>query len=103
MDQGLKCRKILRQASNAQLFLPSGNKFSQQQPAQGITTVTATNFDANTIRLTVTGEAGLPVVELYDSPREGLVFGVASAAASGQLGQQPQTQQPKPEQPPNQI
>ncbi|MEH2182609.1 TonB-dependent siderophore receptor [Nostoc sp.] len=77
---------------NAQLFLPSGNRFSQQQLAQGITTVTATNFDANTIRLTVTGEAGLPVVELYDSPREGLVFAVASAAASGQ--QQPETEQP---------
>lgn len=72
---------------NAQLFLPSGNKFSKQQPAQGITTVTATNLYANTIRLIVTGEALLPVVELYDSPREGLVFGVASAAASGQLGQ----------------
>lgn len=78
---------------NAQLFLPSGNKFSQQQPAQGITAVTATNFDANTIRLTVTGEAGLPVVELYDSPREGLVFAVASAAASGQQPQTPQPQQ----------
>lgn len=88
---------------NAQLFLPSGNKFSQQQPAQGITTVTATNFDTNTIRLTVTGEVGLPVVELYDSPREGLVFAVASAPASGQLGQQPQTLQPETEQPPNQT
>lgn len=80
---------------NAQLFLPSGNKFSQQQPAQGITTVTATNFDANTIRLTVTGETSLPVVELYDSPREGLVFAIASAAASGQ---QPQAQQKPPNQ-----
>ncbi|MEH2288673.1 TonB-dependent siderophore receptor [Nostoc sp.] len=77
---------------NAQLFLPSGNKFSQQQLAQGITAITATNLDANTIRLTVTGEAGLPVVELYDSPREGLVFGVASAA-SGQQPQTPQAQQ----------
>ncbi|WP_335075524.1 AMIN domain-containing protein [Nostoc sp.] len=88
---------------NAQLFLPSGNKFSQQQPAQGITTVTATNLDANTIRLTVTGEASLAVVELYDSPKEGLVFAVASAAVSGQLGQQPQTPQPEPEQPANQT
>ncbi|WP_292840630.1 TonB-dependent siderophore receptor [Nostoc sp. NMS8] len=88
---------------NAQLFLPSGNKFSQQRPAQGITAVTATNFDANTIRLTVTGEAGLPVVELYDSPREGLVFAVASAAASGLLGQQPLSQQSEPQQPLNQT
>lgn len=31
---------------NAQLFLPSGNKFSLEQPAQGITTVTATNVAA---------------------------------------------------------
>ncbi|MEH2081324.1 MAG: TonB-dependent siderophore receptor [Nostoc sp.] len=85
---------------NAQLFLPSGNKFSQQQPAQGITTVTATNFDANTIRLTVTGEVGLPAVELYDSPREGLVFAVASATTSGQLGQQPPLQQPEAQQKP---
>ncbi|MEH2083530.1 MAG: TonB-dependent receptor plug domain-containing protein, partial [Nostoc sp.] len=44
--------------------------------------------------MTVTGEVGLPNVELYDSPDEGLVFSVASTAPSAQQ-QQPETTQPQ--------
>lgn len=52
--------------NNAQLRLPSGNFFRQDNPAAGIASVTVTNFDANNIRVTVTGDAA-PQVELYDS------------------------------------
>ena len=80
---------------NAQLRLPSGEAFTfrSQKPIAGISEITVTNFDANTIRVTAIGEASLPTVELSDSPEEGLIFGVASAAPVVP----PQTQ-PKPEQ-----
>ena len=78
---------------NAQLRLPSGDAFTfrSEKPLKGITEITVTNFDANTIRVTVTGEIALPQVELYDSPDEGLIFSVASAASSTPPQQPPQT------------
>ena len=89
---------------NAQLRLPSGDAFTfrSQKPIAGLREITVTNFDANTIRVTVTGEAGVPIVELFDSPDEGLIFSVASTAPSAQHGQ-PQTQQPQTQQPQNQT
>lgn len=84
---------------NAQLRLPNGEAFTfrSQKPIAGITEITVTNQDVDTIRVTVTGEAGVPTVELFDSPDEGLIFSVQSAASSTPQGQQPQTQ-PTPEQ-----
>ncbi|MEH2060578.1 MAG: TonB-dependent siderophore receptor [Nostoc sp.] len=82
---------------NAQLRLASGEAFTfrSEKPIAGVTEITVTNFDANTIRVTVIGEGSVPTVELFDSPNEGLIFSVASAASLAQ--QQPQTQ-PTPEQ-----
>lgn len=68
----------------------------REKPITGITEITVTNIDANTIRVTVTGEAGLPTVELFDGD-EGLIFSVADAVTSAQ---KPETSpQPEPEQP----
>ncbi|MDM9383745.1 TonB-dependent receptor [Chlorogloeopsis sp. ULAP01] len=77
---------------NAQLRLPSGDAFTfrSKKPIVGITEITVTNLDTNTIRVTVIGEAGLPTVELFDSD-EGLIFGLAPVATA--------TQPPQPEQP----
>lgn len=79
---------------NAQLRLPSGEAFvfRSQKPITGITEITVTNADANTIRVTVTGEAGVPTVELFDSSKSGLIFSVVSAADAKPPQQQPQTQ-----------
>lgn len=70
---------------NAQLRLPSGEAFTfrSEKPVTGITEITVANFDANTIRVTVTGAAGIPVVELFDSD-EGLVFGFTPVVSSAQ-------------------
>ncbi|MEH2084047.1 MAG: TonB-dependent receptor [Nostoc sp.] len=92
---------------NAQLRLPSGEAFTFRSTKPiaiaGINEITVTNFDANTIRVTVIGEGSVPAVELSDSPDEGLIFLVASAASIAQQQQQPQTsQQPQPSQPENQ-
>ncbi|MEH2463051.1 TonB-dependent siderophore receptor [Nostoc sp.] len=80
---------------NAQLRLPSGEAFTfrSTKPIASITEITVTNFDANTIRVTLIGESSVPAVELSDSPNEGLIFSVASAASV----QQPQTQSTQPE------
>ncbi|MEH2080294.1 MAG: TonB-dependent receptor [Nostoc sp.] len=96
---------------NAQLSLSSGNTFRQEKPVVGITTVTATNIDTNTIRVTVTGEAGVPKAELFDS-NEGLIFGLVTTTITPrqqqpQTEQKPEQQQPRsdtqPEQPSNQA
>ncbi|MEH2465712.1 TonB-dependent siderophore receptor [Nostoc sp.] len=85
---------------NAQLRLPSGDTFTfrSDKPIAGVSEITVSNFDANTIRVTVTGEVGKPIVELYDSADEGIIFSVASSA-SATPSQQPQTQPPSQTQP----
>ncbi|BDI14216.1 hypothetical protein ANSO36C_00180 [Nostoc cf. commune SO-36] len=79
---------------NAQLRLPSGDAFifRSQKPGEGITEITVANLDANTIRLTVTGEEGLPTVELFDGD-EGLIFGVIPAVTAAQKPETPQPQE----------
>ncbi|MEA5605705.1 TonB-dependent siderophore receptor [Nostoc sp. UHCC 0252] len=79
---------------NTQLRLPSGDTFTfrSQNPVTGITEITVTNLDANTIRVTVTGEGGLPKVELFDGD-EGLIFGVIPAVTAAQQPQTPQAQE----------
>ncbi|TVP56991.1 MAG: TonB-dependent siderophore receptor [Nodularia sp. (in: Bacteria)] len=69
---------------NAQLLLPSGDgfTFTSQNPVEGITEISVFNLDNNTIRVTVTGAASVPIVELFDSPEEGLIFAIAGAVAS---------------------
>ncbi|MGB3636255.1 MAG: TonB-dependent receptor [Rivularia sp. (in: cyanobacteria)] len=68
---------------NAQLQQATGDafKFTQEKPTEGITEITVTNLNANTVRIAVKGETGLPKVDLFDSG-EGLIFGLAPAAAS---------------------
>ncbi|WP_375512473.1 TonB-dependent receptor plug domain-containing protein [uncultured Nostoc sp.] len=82
---------------NAQLRLPSGDAFTfrSQKPVVGISEITVTNQDSNTIRVTVTGETGVPVVELFDSD-EGLIFGLTPVTFSAQTP-------PIPEPPENQT
>lgn len=84
---------------NTQLRLPSGEAFTfrSEKPIAGVSEITVTNFDANTIRVSVSGEAGVPTVELFDSADEGLIFSVATAASTAQ---QPQTQPTQPQQQP---
>jgi iron complex outermembrane recepter protein len=65
--------------TGGQLRLASGDGFTfkSEKPIEGITVITVTNIDANTVRVTVVGEKTLPVVELFDD-NAGLIFTVAS-------------------------
>lgn len=86
---------------NAQLRLASGDSFLSQKPVAGITEITVINQDSNTIRVTVTGEAGLPKIQLSDSDR-GLIFEVTPAVSSTEQPQTPDTDQPSSETAPTQ-
>ncbi|MTJ50257.1 TonB-dependent siderophore receptor [Dolichospermum sp. UHCC 0259] len=72
----------------AQLSLPNGDPVSQKQPIAGVSDITVSNFNNNTIRVTVTGTDNTPTVELFDSD-EGLIFGVTSTASTTQAETQP--------------
>ncbi|MHC5747840.1 MAG: AMIN domain-containing protein, partial [Nostoc sp.] len=89
-------KNFIADIPNAQLRLPNGDAFTfrSQTPVEGITEITVTNLDANTIRVTVIGEMSVPTVELFDSPDEGFIFGVTPAAIAIQPPQQPELEQP---------
>ncbi|MBF2014946.1 MAG: TonB-dependent siderophore receptor [Rivularia sp. T60_A2020_040] len=71
--------------TNAQLQQANGDafKFTSEKPVEGITEITVTNLNANTVRITATGQTALPKVELFDSG-QGLIFGLAPAASTAQ-------------------
>jgi iron complex outermembrane recepter protein len=79
---------------NAQLRLSSGEAFTfrSEKPVEGITEITVTNIDANTVRVTVVGIAALPTVELFDDDA-GLVFAVASTTTATKPPQTPPTEE----------
>jgi iron complex outermembrane receptor protein len=74
---------------NAQLRLSSDKVFRQEKPATGIAEVIIINQDANSVRVTLIGEARAPKIEISNSDK-GLLFGVVSVATSAELPQQPQ-------------
>ncbi len=51
----------------AQLRLPGGNEFRQDNPAAGIASVSVAPLDANSIRIKVIGERGEPVARIVPS------------------------------------
>ncbi|MBE9201706.1 MULTISPECIES: TonB-dependent siderophore receptor [unclassified Nodularia (in: cyanobacteria)] len=85
---------------NAQLRLPSGDAFTftSENPDENLTEITVTNFDANTIRVIVTGKTGLPTVELFDS-NEGLILSFATVSAQPESAEAQPESQIEPSQP----
>ncbi len=76
---------------NTQLALPEGKTFRQDNPVEGIASVTVTQQTSNSIRVTVTGEMGVPTGQVTQSDR-GLVFSLTPEADTTAV-------QPTPEQP----
>ncbi|WP_313931741.1 TonB-dependent siderophore receptor [Nostoc punctiforme] len=66
---------------NAQLQLTGDSSFRQDKPVAGISEIIVTNVDTNSIRVTVTGEGGIPKVELDDGDT-GLIFVVTPVTSS---------------------
>jgi iron complex outermembrane recepter protein len=53
---------------NASLNLPEGKEFLAENPAKGITNVSVKQVDANTVRLSITGNNALPTINFAPSP-----------------------------------
>lgn len=97
---------------NTQLRLPQGGTFQQNSPAPGITAVTVTPLDANSIRVTVTGETGTPTGQVSSRSATGLVMSVnrpggstavtppPASAPPAPVAQTPPAQAPRPTAPP---
>lgn len=91
VSPGAEGNAYIADIPNAQLRLSSGDTFRQAKPATGIVEIIVTNQNANSIRVTLIGEASVPKIELFDS-NEALIFGVTPVLSSTQ----PQTEtQPK--------
>ncbi|WP_228020498.1 AMIN domain-containing protein [Sphaerospermopsis sp. LEGE 08334] len=74
---------------NAVLSLDKATNFNKANPAPGITSISVIQANANTIKLTVTGEKGLPTAELFDD-NEGLIFELVPVASATKPQQQSQ-------------
>ncbi|MDV2994835.1 MAG: Vitamin B12 transporter BtuB [Chroococcidiopsis sp. SAG 2025] len=87
-------RTFVANVINAQLRLPSGREFRQENPSPGIASVVVTSSGANSVRVRVTGVAGVPKSQVVSSSK-GLLL---SLSAPPVAAVQP-TVKPKPEQP----
>ncbi|WP_313933880.1 TonB-dependent siderophore receptor [Anabaena sp. FACHB-83] len=90
---------LIADIPNAQLQLTGDTSFRQEKPVAGIKEVVVSNIDTNTIRVTVTGEEGIPKVELDDDDT-GLIFVVTPVVSSTPAA--PDTSQPNTETTPTQ-
>ncbi|HAX85137.1 MAG TPA: TonB-dependent siderophore receptor [Cyanobacteria bacterium UBA11370] len=68
---------------NTQLRLPEGQDFRQNDPVEGIASVTVTQQNANSIRVTVIGTAAVPTAEVTPSA-SGLVFSLTAPTPTAQ-------------------
>lgn len=64
---------------NAVLALPDGREFRSDNPAEGITSVSVTQLDASSVRVTVTGETAVPTAQVMTSS-SGLVLSLTPTA-----------------------
>lgn len=68
---------------NAQLSLPEGDTFTQDNPAFGITSVTVNRLYGNSVRVTIKGVAELPIAEVVPSP-QGVVLSLTTASETAE-------------------
>ena len=85
-------RTFFTDVITAKLRLPEGQPFRANNPAPGIATVTVAPLDANSIRVTVIGEAGIPTAQVTSGDR-GLIVRLSSTPDSTAVRPTP-TQRP---------
>ena len=69
---------LIADIPNAVLALPDGDGFRANNPAEGIISVTVTQLNTSSVRVTVTGETGVPTSQVVSSP-SGLVLSLTPA------------------------
>ncbi|MEG4344219.1 TonB-dependent siderophore receptor [Microcoleus sp. A003_D6] len=70
-------KTLIAEIANAQLALPGGGEFNAENPFEGISSVTVTAVDGNSIRISITGQENLPTAGVVKSD-SGLVLSVST-------------------------
>ncbi len=70
---------LIKDIPQVVLALPEGNEFRANNPAEEITSVTVSQLDATTVRVSITGKAALPTAEVVPS-ESGLILSFTRAA-----------------------
>lgn len=81
---------------NAQLQLPQGRTFRQDNPSETIAAVTVAPLGNNSVRVTIVGKAGLPTAQVIQNTSAGLVLSVAGAATTATTPLPPSEAVPQP-------
>ncbi|HBR76590.1 MAG TPA: general secretion pathway protein GspD [Cyanobacteria bacterium UBA11159] len=68
--------------ANTQLTLPEGNSFHQENPLPGISGVTVSQLDTNSIRVTVSGADKVPTGQIIQQEAQTITLGITPAAAT---------------------
>lgn len=88
---------------NTQLRVPQGNSFRQDNPVPGITSVSVTQLDRNSVRLVVTGTTNAPSSQPAAKNAQGITFSISPASGSPVAQQPPTTPAPQPPRTPTQT
>jgi len=75
-------RQWTAEITNAQLVLPEGNRFRQDNPTEQIESVTVTPLEGNRIQVVVTGTASTPTGQVFLRQGQGLVVNIQIPAAT---------------------
>ncbi|MBE9191468.1 AMIN domain-containing protein [Gloeocapsopsis crepidinum LEGE 06123] len=84
---------------NTQLRTPQGNNFRQDNPAPGISSISVTQLDQNSVRLVVTGTTNAPSSQPAAKTAQGITFSISPASGVPIAQQPPTNQTPAPQQP----
>jgi len=68
---------------NSNLNLPNGGAFRQDNPAPGIASVLVLPADANSVRVIVTGQGGVPEGKVTSAVERGVVLSIAATPSQG--------------------
>jgi len=72
----------IAEITNAQLALPEGDRFRQDNPTEQIESVTVTPLEGNRVQVVVTGTASAPTGQVFLRQGQGLVVNIQTPAAA---------------------
>lgn len=75
--------------ANAQLSLDEGESFRQVNPLPGITSIVVNQSDANSVRVTISGENSPPKGQVLESGEQGITLAINTEAESPAAKSQP--------------
>lgn len=76
--------QLIAEISNAQLALPGGETFEQENPAEGIASIRVVPLDANRVQVEIAGTAAAPTGQVFLRQGQGLVVQTALPVETSQ-------------------